>query len=62
MSQTYKVAADNLVGHEAGEHITADDLPAGTNVDALVGAGVLTPVKKATPKPADKADEQKDTP
>ena len=47
----YTVTADNLVGTEKGDTITADDLGPGVNVDALVASGHLKPVKPpAKPK------------
>ena len=67
MSQRFKVASNNLVGHVSGDTVTAADLPEGTNVDALVRAGALkVATKAATPKAttpkADAPDEDKDIP
>ena len=48
----YKVLTDQLP-HPAGSIIGADELPEGTNVEALVEAGHLSTVKNtktATPK------------
>lgn len=55
MSQRYKVTSDYVVGHDKGDLITADDLPAGVNLDALVASKHLA--KAATPKTTSSKDK-----
>ncbi len=47
---TYTVSSDRLAGHAAGDTVTVDDLPPGTNIDALVTAGHLTETKPKSRK------------
>lgn len=54
MSKTYTVTADNLAGHDRGDKVTADDLPATTNLDALVASGHIKPDRATKPEPKGK--------
>lgn len=47
---TYTVSSDRLAGHTLGDTVTVDDLPPGTNIDALVAAGHLTATKPKSRK------------
>ena len=53
----YTVTSARIVGCDEGDTVTADDLPAGTNVEALIAAGHLTAHK--TPKAATAKKEGK---
>lgn len=52
--QSYTVSSDRVRHCEKGDVVTADDLPAGTNIDALLQAGHLRRKTTPTPKPAKK--------
>ena len=62
-TKSYKVVADNLAGFEQGSTVTARDLP-GTNIDALVRAGVLAATSKPIKAASSAADDEQteDTP
>ena len=54
---TYTVSSDRLAGHTLGDTVTVDDLPPGTNIDALVAAGHLTVVTKPKSRKANTESE-----
>ncbi len=44
----YKVESDRLEGFAVGAVIADSDLPEGTNVDALIAGGFISPAVKRT--------------